>query len=134
MELKTDPTKILMSDALRGQLPELESDEIDQLSSQYVHVVVDRWVGQQQIPLIGLLKSVLFDLEPELEIKVELKEALSVVKARDLRVEGFELQHGEDETVTVPGPFNIKAARIEDINAQMQTCVLSLQLLRAKKS
>lgn len=122
-----------MSDALKGQLPELESDEIDHLSDQYVHVIIDRRVAGQKVPLVGLLRSVLFDLEPELDVKVELTEALAVVKARDLAIAGFELQHGEESTVEVPGPFTIKAARIEDINAQTQTCVLMLQLQRAKK-
>lgn len=133
MELKSDPSKILMSETLKGHLPELESDEIDQLSSQYVHVVVDRWVAGTQVPLTGLLRSVLFGLEPELDIKVELPEALAVVKAQNLVIAGFELQYGEESTVEVPGPFTVKAARIDDINAQTQTCVLMLQLQRAKK-
>lgn len=134
MELKPDPSRILMSDALKGQLPELESEIADQLHGQYVHVVADRRIGGQQLPLAGLLRTVLFDTHPEIEFKVELSEALATVKANDLSFEGFELQHGEETTLNIPGPFAVKAARLQEIDPTTQTCVLALQLHRVKKT
>lgn len=133
MELKSDPSKILMSDALRGQLPELESDMVTQLQGQYVHVIADRRVGGQSMPLAGLLRSVLLDVQPEIEIKVEMSEALKTIKATDLSFEFFELQYGEDEDVTLPGPFTVKAARIQEIDPVTQTCVLALHLQRVPR-
>lgn len=131
MEIKANTSRILMSDTLKEQLPELESDAAEELQDRYVHVVADRRINKQQHPLAGLLVSVLFDVTPEIEIRVELSEALKTVKAEQLLFNSFELQHG-DETVQVPGPFKVKAARIEDIDVMNQTSVLSLQLQRVQ--
>ena len=136
MELKPDTSRILMSNALKGQVPELESEMVEQMQGQYVHVVADRRIGGQQLPLAGLLRTVLFDTSPEIEIKVELIEAIRTVKANDLVFGGFELQHGEEEDggLSMPGPFSVKAARIQEIDPATQTCVLALQLQRVKKA
>lgn len=123
-----------MSETLRGQLPELESDIAEQMHGNYVHVVADRRIGGQQVPLAGLLRTVLFDTQPEIEFKVELSEALATVQANDLVFEGFELQHGEETSLPMPGPFKVKAARIQEIDPVTQTCVLALQLQRVKKA
>ncbi len=130
MELKANPSKILMSDALKGQLPDFEDEKVARMSEQYVHVIIDRWVADKPVPLVGLLRSVLFDTEPELDVKVDLIEALEVVKSTDLMIKGFELQHGADTTISVPGPFSVKAARIDNIDAMTSTCILMLQLQR----
>ncbi len=134
MELKPNTSRILMSDVLKGQLPELESDAIDELHGQYVHVIADRFMNGAQLPLAGLLRTVLFDQAPEIEMKIELSEALKTVKANDLRFDSFELQHGDEETLVMPGPFIVKAARIQEIDPTTQTCVLALHLQRTKKS
>ncbi len=89
MELKPDTSRILMSNALKGQVPELESEMVEQMQGQYVPVVADRRIGGQQLPLAGLLRTVLFDTSPEIEIKVELIEAIRAVKANDLVFGGF---------------------------------------------
>lgn len=134
MELKANPSKILMSESLRGQIPDVEDggDPIDQLSGQAVFAIVDRRIGGQAFPVSGLLRSVLFDSEPELEISIELHEALATVKAQSVLIGGFELHHGET-TVEVPGPFEIKAARIQEIDVPRQLCVIAMQLQRVKK-
>lgn len=125
-----------MSDTLRGKLPDIDdgADPLDQLSGQAVYVIVDRKIGGQSMPLSGLLRSVLFDSEPELEISIELSEALATVKAQDVVLGGFEIHHGEDTTVNVPGPFFIKAARLQEIDVPRQICVLAMQLQRVKKA
>ncbi len=131
MEIKANTSRILMSDTLKEHLPDLESDAIDRLQDQYVHVIADRRMKGSLAPLAGLLVSVLFDVNPEIEIRVELSEALKTVKAEQLVFNDFELQHG-DETVSIPGPFKVKAARIQDIDPLNQTSVLSMQLQRVQ--
>lgn len=127
MELKVNTSKILMSDVLKDKLPEHESDAVDELQEKYVHVVADRYISGKQSPMAGLLVAVLFDTIREVEMRVELAEALLTVKADAVMFAGFELQHG-DLTVPIPGPFLVKAARIQDIDVLNQTCVLSMQL------
>lgn len=126
--------KIMMSETLRGRLPELESDIADQLHDQYVHVLIDRRIGGKLLPFAGLLTTVLFGANPEIEIKVELIEALETIKANGLTFDRFDLQYGEKVTVAMAGPFKARAARIQDIDPSTQTCVLALQLEYAKKT
>jgi len=136
MELKPDATRILASESLRERLPDIEDggDPFDQIAGQAVYVVIDRRIANQKKPLSGVLRSVLFGSEPELEVMVELSEALATVKAEQLEFFGIELHHGEEMTVPMPGPWTIKAARIDDIDVVRQSCILGVQLTRVKKA
>ncbi len=122
-----DNTRVLMSEQLRGQVPELEDDQLEMLSNKFVYVVAARRFAEKSAPMSGILKTILLDKEPEIEFVVELGEALISIKTDGLYFDGFELHHGE-ETVEIPGPFNVKAARIHDIDAIRQTCVFALSL------
>lgn len=133
MELKHNPTRVLMSDVLKDTLPELDEGQINLLSEQYVHVVAERIVGQKLEPITGILSSALFAaVNPEIEFKVLLKEAFDVIEASDQTFNGFQLQHGT-RNIDMTGPFTVKAARVQDIDPELQTCVLALQLERLKK-
>lgn len=123
-----------MSEALRGALPDLdEGVDVDPLVGEGVYVIADRSTGggTSNVPLTGVLRSILFDTCPEVEMRIELAEAFAVVQAHDLVFRGFELHHGQ-ATVRLPGPFTVKAARIEEIDVQAQLCVLLLHLQRKK--
>lgn len=135
MKLKPDTSHILMSETLKDQLPEGEVDDpLAQFSGTAVYVVADRCIGGQRAPLTGLLRSVLFGAEPEIKIMVELSEALATVNAENMQILGIELQHGQETTIPIPGPFVVKAACIDNIDVVQQSCILSLQLLRVKKT
>ena len=134
MEIKTDPSRLLMSDALRGRLPEeLENEAAETLEQSAVHVIAKFTVGDTGLAVIGLLRTVLFETEPELEFRTTLDDALTVVSAKSLQFQGFQLQYG-DRTVDVPGPFLIKGARIDDISVGDQLCVLALGLKRPPRA
>lgn len=128
MEVKADNSRVLMSDVLKGQVPELEG-EAEGLEALYVHVIVALRVGNKQTALAGILRSVLFGEDPELEFRVQLEEALAFVEANDMQVLGFELHHGM-KVIKVPGPLVVKAVRIDDVAFAEQLCTLSLGLKR----
>lgn len=133
MELKPNMSHVLMSETLKGQLPGLDGDDpLVQFAGQAVYVIIDRRIGGQPLPLSGVLSSILFGAEPEVEVHVELSEALVTVKADNVQIVAIELHHGEETTVPVPGPFTVKAARIDDIDVATQSCILALQLQRVK--
>lgn len=135
MELKTNNSRVLMSDALRDQLPEGDDSQspFDELQNNAVYVVIDRRVGGLKKPITGVLSSVLFGVEPEIEVMVSLESALETVQAERLEILGIELQHGENVTVPMPGPFNVKVARIDKIDVIQQSCILGMQLQRVPK-
>lgn len=134
MEMKTNTSKVLMSETLKGQINELDQELYDDLINNGVFVTIKYQSITDKKEVSGVLRSVLFDETPELELRIEISSALSIVKTNNLTISNFQLQHGEIETVDVPGPFIVKAARIEDLDVPNQLCVLSLQLIRSKRS
>ncbi len=134
MEMKADPSRILMSDTLRGQVLDLDNaDDVDDLAHRYVTVVAARRLAGQLNPMTGILRTVLFDIEPEIEFRVELSDAFDLVQADKQTFDCFELHHGT-RIVNLVGPFTAKAARIQEIDVRDQMCVIALHLNRTKRS
>jgi len=132
MDIKANPHHILMSDTLKGTVPEFESDTVSEMRDKYIHVVADRRISGQQVPLVGLLRTVMFGESPEVEMKVEISDAIATIKAEQLFFEVFTFQHGDDDLL-LPGPFTVSAARIQEIDPITQTCILALGLQRIVK-
>src|SRR5579871_6313726 len=117
-EIKAETSKVLMSDVLRGRVPADLEDEAavaaaDALERAVVSVIANVQIGTGKATAVcGILCSVLFEAEPELEFKVTLDDALALVQAAQPQLLGFELHHG-DTVIKTPGPFLIKGARID---------------------
>jgi hypothetical protein len=123
-----DKDRVMISDALRGELPELG----EQLEHAVVYVTgMKRGTGVVE----GVLRSVLFDgTKPEIEIRTHLDVAFNVVEATDLVFEAFHMKHLTRET-TLKGPFTVNAARIQEIEPGLEAvlCTLALSLQRITK-
>jgi hypothetical protein len=130
MQVKADNSRVLMSEALRGQLPDLDDAGPAALEGSYVHAVVDATIGDKQTAFVGILRSVLFGDRPEIELRLQLEEAIAFAKASSPVVTAVHLLHG-DEEVELAGPFTVVGLRLDDINAVEQLCVMSLGLQRA---
>lgn len=129
MQMKADTGHVLMSEALRGNVPSLEGEALPQAIDQHVIVIIDRIVGGVSTPLVGVLRGVLLGAEPELELRCELKEAIDLLEASGLSIGRFELHHGQ-RVLSVPGPFSVKAARLDEIVPEDQLCALGLHMTR----
>ena len=137
---KIDPERILVSDELKGKISDLDDEfdaeplnNIDSIASRYVTVSVVRVVESKKETLVGILRSVLFDIEPEIELKVQLSEAFDVIEANNQYFDTFELEL-DRRIVKLDGKFNVKAARIQEIDVKEQMCVLALHLQRLKNT
>lgn len=138
MEIKADPTRLMMSEVLRGNVPDLENEQLT--GTEFV-VTAEGWISfdgkESSTSLAGALHSVLFDIEPEIEFRVLLGRAFDVVEGKNLTFTGFTIQQ-HDRTIQLEGPFIVKAARISgidsDTNPDTQMCILALSLKRAKKA
>src|SRR3990167_7159243 len=125
LTMNVNTSQVLMSDALRGQIPELEGEERpDPFEGKHVVVVAQKIVGQKESGLIGVLRGIHLGDEPEIEFRIDLTEALGLVQAQNLSFGGFELHHGESTVVKIPGPFIVKAARIDEISPADQLCTI----------
>ena len=129
MEAKPDTSRILMSEVLKGQVPELGDSNFAEIAAGMVTVVADRIVGQQSVPLVGIMHSVLFDAQPEIEFRVALSEAFDIVEATDLHFNDIDMHHGT-RIIKLRGPFQVSAARIQEIDSSGQVCTLMLSLKR----
>jgi hypothetical protein len=131
LEVQPDTSKVLMSESLRGTVPDLEEGVAPDV--QFVIAIGHRKVGNKEEPLVGSLVGVLFDQKPEIEIKVTVEEAINVIEAQNLSFEKFEMHHGE-RIFELVGPFSVSAARMQDFDVATQMCVLMLSLSRTKKA
>lgn len=104
-------------------------DQIDRLAASYVIVVIDRRVAGEMRPISGILNSVLLDEKIELDVKIQLTDALDVLQTTGTqRIVGFELHHGERIVPVNKGTMMIVAARLQDIEPKTQMCSLAMQL------
>lgn len=126
MTMVADKSHVLMSDVLKNKVV-LESDDVSELMDEHVMVVAERVMGDVADTMTGILRGIMFGAEPELEMRVSIEEAMSVVKANDLSFKGFKIEHG-DNVVEVPGPFIVKACRFDEISVEDQLCTLGLHL------
>ena len=128
IEVQPDTSNILMSDVLKGNVPALDETTVEAMpQDRHVVVVADKVTASKREGLVGILRGVLFDADPEIGFRVELDEAMKLIEEPGVSFASFELHHGE-RVVKMPGPFTIKTARIDDISAQDQLCTISLQL------
>lgn len=129
LHVRPDTSRILMSDELRGTVPDLEEEvPEDPNAGQHVVVIAHRRVMEQIDPIVGILRSVLLNgIEPKIEFRVQMKDAMDIVDTPGVSFDGFELHHGE-RIIKVPGPYIVTAAQIDDISPPDQMCTLGLHL------
>lgn len=134
MEIKPRTDGILMSEILRGQVPQLEDDLPVSTDDMFVTVVAMKHVaGKDPIAIVGSLKSVVFEVAPAIEFKVSLEDAFDVVEGQELWFSSIEL-HLASRIVTMGGPFAVTAAGVRLEVPADGMCILSLSLARIKKS
>lgn len=120
-----------MSEGLMGRVPELEEGHEQTFESlvQNVPTLLITLEGRNNIPMIGALRAVLADARPELEARVTVDDALDIVThvSSSLRVSSYEIHCGE-RVETFEGPFEVKSARMQEIDVPSQQCTLLILL------
>lgn len=138
--VSTNTSNILMSDVLKGNVPMLESDEIELLANQSIMVIMNIHINDEPNVIVGALHSIMSDQGGfELELKAQLSEALQIImnsnmcKSKiNLVVTNFELHKGEKEPIVFQKesePFTIKGSRLMSIDYINDMCTLMINLL-----
>lgn len=129
-----DTPHVMMSEALKGQIPIIDDENalFEQAQEKLVIVVAEKLSSNKSTAVVGALRGLLLGADPEIEFRCELGEALSIIEEQSLVFNNFELRHGERK-IKLPGPFVIKAARIDEISALDQMCTLGLHLSRRQR-
>lgn len=130
MEAITDASKILMSDILKGNVEEIEEQNIDDLKNRFITCVLITKDPKHVESLVGSISSFLFDEHYELEIRVIMEDAFVTMKHwRDLKFKTLTLHYGTD-FIDIEQTLTISAIRIQEIDPGRQTCVLAMKLLK----
>lgn len=129
-EIKTDSSKILMSDVLKGQVEDFD-DSIEKMEMMSIYVIVDRTIGPDKLkPFSGILRGISLGIDIEIEMRMSLTDVIDIISenANSISIEGFELHQGENIIKKVFGSFVSKTIRVDEIDVINDLCVLGLQL------
>lgn len=127
-EIKTDPSKILMSDVLHGHVDDFD-DSMQMLGMSIIYVIIDRSIGLNKTkPFSGVLRGISIGVDVEIEMRLSLADAIEIIAEDKISIDGFELHQGENIIKKSVSPFVSKAIRIDEIDAVNGLCVLGLQL------
>jgi len=126
--------RLLMSDSLRGMLPDLEDDQLKLLSDAFVIATIELLFEQNVEVVAGSLAGASFDnLEIKLDIRAGLNDAYDVIKkfkTSGLSCRLFYLHRGDDE-ICFEGPYKISSTKIMDFDRQLKMCTIGFDLIRA---
>lgn len=140
-EAKAHTSRILMSDVLKGVMPDdvLATDDVAAVAQNFTIVILGCSIQGDESPMVGTLDSVMFQEHIlELSVKVELDTALSMLKAApclaggpiDIRFNFIELHNGEDITRFEPTDgMTIKGVCVEQVDHHRRMCMLLLNLV-----
>jgi len=122
--------RLLMSDSIRGMIPELEEEYIASLGDSYVIITLTDLTSITSGILVGISIECLAEIK--LDIRVKLNEAFSTIK--NYTTSGLSCRllymHLSDDEICLPGPFKISSPKILDIDHQNKMCTLGVDLIK----
>lgn len=131
-----DSNTLMMSESLKGTVPELEGQAASpRIDSSIIYAFLGLYSQDYSEPIAG--RAVGFSLEKTGDVKVDLRvktaEAYEFFKKHAtsrLSCGMLYLYLGDDE-ICLDGPYEISNPRIFDIDPQNKVCVLGVDLIKA---
>lgn len=131
-----DETKnrILMSDSLKGVLPEFEEEQLKAFSESFVVTTLEVLWNDTSELISGSLVGISFESleEIKLDIRVSTKEAYDIIKkytSSGLTSRVFFLHLGDDEIV-FQGNYQISNPKAHSFDHQNRMCTLGVDLIK----
>jgi hypothetical protein len=128
--------RLLMSDSLRGMVPELEEDKIRDMSDAFLvggmELIYD---DMDEIDVLaGKIEGISFEALStiKLDVRLELKKAYDTIKkyaSTGLSCRMFYLYHGDDELI-FEGPYKISSSKLLDFDFENKMCTLGVDLVK----
>lgn len=131
--IDSSSNRLLMSDALKGMVPELEEDQIHTYSDGFVVTTLEVYDGENSTLIVGSLDGFSQDenTEIKLDVRVEVKEAFYVIKkytSTRLSSRVLYLHLGDDE-ISFQGPYKISNPKMMSFDHQNRMCTLGVDLI-----
>lgn len=126
--------RVMMSDSLKGVLPEFEEEQIQAFSESFIVTTLEINVGGTSDLLSGGLVGISFDslAEIKLDIRVSTKEAYETIKkytTSGLASRVLFLHLGDDEIV-FQGDYKIVNPKAVSFDHQNRMCTLGVDLIK----
>jgi hypothetical protein len=126
--------RLLMSEELRGNVPELEDDQIAALEDAFVIAALELRRGDEVLPVVGSLIGFSHEGSVKIDLSVQNSVAYSVVSEIVSGVEytcdAYTLIFADAET-RVANNFKVTSVRMMDFDRKSKMCTLAIDLDRA---
>lgn len=128
-----DGNRLLMSDSLKGVVPELEDDLLRQMEDALIFASFHLVCGEKSEALTAmLLGCALEDSVIKVDMRLETPEAyqwFSSFVSNQWTCPLLLLNHG-DSIIELRGPFNVKCPRLFDVDRKNNTSSIGIDLFR----
>jgi len=126
--------RILMSDDIRGMVPELETESLKDYNDSFVVATIDLSNEGHTDILVGSVAGISFEnaSEIKLDVRVNIDEAFRTVKKHKttgLSCRMFYMYLGDDELL-LEGPYKISSSKMMDFDHQNKMCTLGVDLIK----
>lgn len=128
--------RLLMSDSIKGMIPELEEEKIRDASDAFLVAVfeINSEYSEEINVLAGKVEG--FSLESQgdmkIDIRLEVKKAYDTVKkytTTGLSCRMFHMHNGDAE-LSVEGPYKISSVKLLDFDIERKMCTLAVDLIK----
>ena len=132
--IDTQANRLLMSDSLKGMVPDLEDDAsqiVSQLVNSFVITAIELHGSE---PLVGTLDGISYDEKTiKLDIKLKLEQAYDMFTdlavGKTVTCEAIQM-HLSERMNRIMGPFKLVSPKMFAIDAQEKMCVLAIDLIK----
>lgn len=126
--------RLLMSDDIKGMIPELESETLNVYNDSFVVATLDLSVDESTDIIVGSVAGISFESSAEikLDVRVNIDEAFRVIKkykTAGLSCRMLYMYLGDDE-LSFEGPYGISCPKMMDFDHQNKMCTLGVDLIK----
>jgi hypothetical protein len=138
-QAKVDNSRLLMSDALKGIVPEEfeTNDQVEAMASNTILCILHDTFGQ---PIVGAIQDVGFQAEKfsvDIEVKTTLEDGMKLIQTapwcidrHDVKFEKIEFHVGEDVTTLDSNDgFHLVGVRVGLVDVKRRMCTVLLSLV-----
>ena len=122
-----------MSDSLRGMVPELEDERLDEIEDSFVIVALA--LDTEDIPVIaGSLVGISHEMTSiKLDMRLPIQSSYTFFKSCMTSEAVCKICHLSymNENIDLKGPFLISSPRIVDFDRQNKMCTLGVDLIKS---
>ena len=128
--IDTNDNRLLMSDSLRGMVPELEDEVLERVQDGYISIAL---LQKDLDPLTGICVGISYDAtEVKIDMRVELHKAYQFMKRlmhEEVVSQELNLSLSND-FVVIHGPHRVKTPRLTDFDHSTKLCTLGIDLFK----